>query len=181
MSRLVVLIAGPIAVGKTALAGELARDLAGEHVRVRQALASTLGLVGSDRRELQERGRTLDLATNGAWLREYLDRALDDGRPRVVDALRTVRQWAPIHRAGWETPLVFLTAAESTQRNRYAEAAATDEVKASMPFDQAIRHPTEGEVARLRSRADLVLATDDAGPAGLAAEVLAALGLASPD
>jgi hypothetical protein len=172
-----VLVAGAIAVGKTATAIELAHVLQARLVLVRQALADVLGISPDDRAELQRRGADLDQRTAGRWLRDYLDEAAETADTTVVDSLRTRRQTLPILESRPDSRLLYLDAHEETRRRRYLLAASTDPVKASLPFDAAMRHPTERQVTELRPLAHLVIETDEIRVPDVAREVLAAFGL----
>lgn len=159
----VVLLAGPIAVGKSAVARQLATDLGGEVVSVRRALIDVLGLsTAADRSTLQREGADLDRRTRGAWLVDYLIERVDQGAtPVIVDSLRTVLQTEPILLNVPDARLFYLTAHSSTRRQRYGLASGTDAVKRSVPFDDAMNHPTEQRVVDLRRLAQLVIETDE--------------------
>lgn len=156
-----ILISGQIATGKTAVAAELADRMNWRLLKVRQALGEVLGIEARDRQILQRRGADLDRRTNGRWLRDYIQEHFSAAEDAVVvDALRTRLQTLPILEALVDSRLVFLEAHEETRRARYAHAAATDPVKASVDFDSAMHHPTEIEVQTLRPMAHVVIATD---------------------
>ncbi|WP_019972681.1 hypothetical protein [Mycobacterium sp. 141] len=156
-------MAGPIAVGKTAVAQQLAADLGAEVVSVRRALVEVLGLSTTASRDtLQREGADLDRRTRGAWLVDYLIERTDRGvAPLVVDSLRTVLQTEPVLLNVANARLFYLAAHLVTRRRRYGIASATDPVKRSVPFDEAMNHPTEQRVVELRSLARLVIDTDD--------------------
>jgi hypothetical protein len=173
----VLLIAGAIATGKTAAADGLALRLDAELMRVRNALHDVLGIDVRDRQALQRRGADLDTRTSGRWLRDYIGERHDTSRDLVVDALRTRRQTLPILEALVDSRLVFLEAHEETRRARYAQAAASDPLKASVDFETAMHHPTETEVHNLRPLSHVVVATDDLTVVGVVDEVMRQLDL----
>lgn len=157
-----LLIAGPIAVGKTSVAREVARAAGGEVVAVRQALVEVLGLASNDRALLQREGADLDQRTRGRWLVDYLRERMDAGAGRIiVDSLRTIRQTEPILLEMPVARLVYLDASATIRRQRYAQAASSDAVKRSASFDQAMNHPTEQNVSELKALAQLVIDTAD--------------------
>lgn len=156
-----VLIGGQIASGKTVTAHGLADRGRGRVLPVRTALQEILGGADWDRRRLQEEGAALDQRTSGQWLLDYLMAILDPGGRVIVDAARTRIQVEPILEAISDAQLIFLAAAESTRRRRYGQAAATDAVKRSTSFDQAMTHETEIEAVTIRSMAHLQIETDD--------------------
>ena len=175
----VILLSGAIATGKTAVAEHLATAMSADHVRVRSALGAVLGIDVNDRVALQREGADLDRRTRGRWLRDYLAEHYPAGRDAVVDSLRTELQTLPVLETAVESRLVFLEAHESTRRVRYALAAQSDTVKASLDFDTAMRHPTEQRVAVLRPMAHLIVETDELDAVSVARTILSDLGLAS--
>jgi len=167
----VLLLAGQIASGKTALATALTEQTACGVIRVREALQEVLGGAEWDRQRLQREGAALDQRSGGRWLLEYLQDRVRAGGCWVVDAGRTRRQVEPILEALTGSRLVYLRAHESTRRRRYASAQSIDAVKRSVSFDEAMNHPTEQEAATLAAMAHLVVDADDLSPAELGTEV----------
>lgn len=157
----VLLVGGEIAAGKTTLATNIVGACGARIVRVRDAMQEILGGVGWDRRRLQIEGASLDRRTNGRWLLTYLEELGESEDRLVVDAARTRRQAEPILESVVGARLVYLTASESVRRVRFAAAQATDPVKYSMPFDEAMSHVTEREVRDLHAMAHLTLDTDE--------------------
>jgi dephospho-CoA kinase len=170
-----LLIAGAIASGKTTTARLLADQTGARLIQIRDALSQVLALPNADRRQLQEGGRELDRRTAGRWLVEYLSEVGDVGDDLVVDSVRTERQTVPVLRELAETKLIYLEASASTRRARFERAAATDELKRSRVFDQAMRYVTETEVTKLRSMADVTIETDDLRPQLIVQEIRSAL------
>lgn len=169
------MIGGAIAVGKTSIADELARQTGGVRVGVRAALADILQVDINDRKRLQFGGADLDRRTSGRWLHDYLAANMKPGTVTIVDSVRTVRQTEPVLAGIEDSRLVFLRAEESTRRIRYG--LADDRLKRSLSFDDAVSHPTERRVDRLRVLADVVLDTDAATPAEVAEEICSRLNL----
>lgn len=172
MSTLVVLMSGPIATGKTAVAQAVAERWPAQLVRVRQALADVLGIDARDRVTLQREGADLDRRTRGAWLLNYLEDNQYGIGPVVVDSMRTRLQTLPVLDGLVDSRLVYLSAHESTRRRRYRRGAVNDPVKASVDFDTAMHHPTETEVAHLRHLAHLQIDTDELSVAEIAAMIV---------
>jgi RNase adaptor protein for sRNA GlmZ degradation len=156
---LLVLVAGQIGAGKSAVASELARRRSGRLVVVRHALAEMVGAEVDDRRKLQDRGLNLDRRTAGRWLSEYVVERHEEAAVVVIDSVRTVRQTLPLLER-LDGRLVYLQAHGETRRARFAEARRYDPLKASLDFDAAMSHPTEVEAARLQDLAQLVVETD---------------------
>jgi adenosyl cobinamide kinase/adenosyl cobinamide phosphate guanylyltransferase len=156
-----ILISGGIAVGKSTTAEALSTAVGARVVRVRLALAEILDLDGQDRDALQKQGAALDRRTQGRWLLHYLEERKAPGEIVIVDALRTRRQTLPVLDVLPNTHLVHLVASESVRRHRYDLAAASDRLKASVPFDVATAHETERAADEVRDLAELVLLTDE--------------------
>lgn len=174
-----LLLSGAIATGKTAVAERLAAEMPGDHIRVRAALGAVLGINVNDRAALQREGADLDRRTRGRWLRDYLAERYGSGQAAIVDSLRTELQTLAILETEVDSRLIFLEAHESTRRARYARAAETDPVKASLDFDTAMRHPTEQRVGALRPIAHLTVQTDELAVADLSETILWRCGCAS--
>jgi cytidylate kinase len=172
-----VLISGGIASGKTTVAQGLASTLDARLVRVRQALLDVLGLEKADRRTLQEEGSALDKRTNGRWLLDYLLQHSEFHDRMVVDSLRTQRQAIPVLEGVHSANLVFLDVTRSVREKRFASAAVTDPVKASMGLAQALRHDTEIQVEELRPLAALVIESDDLSAEQTVDEIISSLNL----
>ena len=156
---MIVLMAGPIAAGKSTVARLVMQSLGGTTVVVREALHHALGAVELDRHELQRLGADLDQRTRGRWLVDYLEQ-IEVG-PLVVDSLRTVRQTVPILDHFVDARLVYVNAHEETRRRRYRSAGEVDKIKRAAPFDDAMNHPTELQVSQLIPLAHVYLETDD--------------------
>lgn len=172
-----ILLAGQIGVGKSAIASEFADAQGAQVVRVREALAAVLGIEATDRRRLQREGDDLDRRTQGRWLAEYVMATAGDDETVVVDAMRTERQTKMMRRAVRDSVLVYLEASEAVRRARFAAAAAAgDAVKRSVPFGDAMTHPTEVEVRRLKRQADIVVDTDGMTTNDVVSAISAALG-----
>jgi cytidylate kinase len=159
----ILLIGGQIGSGKTAVAEGLAGFNGVQIVRVRQALADILGGTDWDRAKLQREGAALDQRSAGTWLCRYLQEHCAEKERWVVDSARTRRQVEPVLNEITDSRLVFLSAAETTRRQRFTSSAVADPVKRSMPFDVAMRHGTEREAATIAAMAHLVIETDDMG------------------
>ncbi|WGL52584.1 AAA family ATPase [Nocardioides sp. BP30] len=173
---MIILLSGPIAVGKTSVAAALTQAGAARLVTVRSALLEVLGLASAGRALMQREGAALDQRTSGRWLLHYLEQRTDlTNDDFVVDSLRTVRQTEPLLGYFADARLVYLTAHEETRRARYAAAAATDPLKRAVPFDAAMQHRTEIEVVALGALAHASIATDDLEVEELANEIIARL------
>ena len=167
-----VLIAGAIASGKSTVARGVADALAGEVVLVPRALAEVTGVSVGDRVALQLAGAELDRRTNGRWLAEFLEQRGEFYVTSVVDSVRTRRQAVPILTGFPLAVLVYLDARPETRRHRFDLGRATDPVKRSLSFVEAMRHQTEIEVVELRPMAHLVVETDHLDVSYITAEIV---------
>lgn len=144
-------------------------------MRVREALSKVLAISVNDRNRLQQEGAALDRRTNGRWLAEFLLETQDVQQELVVDSVRTERQTIPILERVPGAFLAYLEASSETRRRRFDESAAADPVKRSMAFAEAMSHPTEQEVTRLRGHANIIIETDDLTADAVVAEIQLAL------
>jgi shikimate kinase len=173
----IVLLAGPIAVGKTSLAEGISESLPAELIRVRVVLSEMIGVPLNDRRRLQIEGAAFDIRTGGRWLLNYLQDSdvTDSNRHMVVDALRTIRQTEPLLLGLSESILVYLAASEAVRAHRYRAGAQGDPLKRDLTFRDALRHETEARSAELASLAHIFIETDGLTAAEVLAEVMGRL------
>jgi adenylosuccinate synthase len=156
----ILLLAGPIGVGKSSVARQLASKHLGQIVSARALLVGMAG-ADEDRFSLQSAGQRLDRRTNGRWLLEALGpHAEDRERLTVVDAVRTLRQTEPVLREVTDARLVYLDADQGTRLDRFALAARHDAVKRGTDFARSNAHETERNIRRLKPLAHLVIDTD---------------------
>jgi cytidylate kinase len=158
--ELLVLISGPIAVGKTTLRQALTASYGFDYVRsgdYLKQLAAQRGLAG-ERTALQDLGDELDQLTDFRWL---LDEVAKPGiaaaptlRRWLVDAVRKRRQVEHFRTAYDRAVLhAHLTASEDVLRQRYAER------KDAAPYDVVIQHENEVASRNLIVIADLIIDT----------------------
>jgi gluconate kinase len=157
----VLLLAGPMGVGKSSVAEQLARSQDSEVVSARRLLIEMAG-ADEDRHALQRAGQRLDQRTRGRWLLEALASYVGDGSAGllVVDAVRTLRQTEPVLTTLTDARLVYLDADEETRRIRFALSARHDPVKRGTDFARSNVHETERNVRQLKPLAHLVVETD---------------------
>jgi adenylosuccinate synthase len=168
-----ILLSGPIASGKTTLAGDLARQVSAQ-------LVSTSGLISAeagrdlDRSGLQRRG--LAAPFQGAdWIIDAV-RQTTSGSPAgiavVVDAVRTLEQVRGLRMAdagAWRILHIHLRGEDSELAARH-EARRRDH---DASWDQAMRSPTETAVHTLEAEADVVIDTTHVTSQDVAARVAA--------
>jgi hypothetical protein len=175
--RLILLLSGPVAVGKSTLASHLVGEHGFRTIRSGKYLQTLALQAGSDtsRVALQHLGDNLDERTDYAWLINDVAAPQIDGTPEqarwLLDSVRKKRQVEHFRsRFAGDVLHVHLTAAENVLRVRYrARLAAGSEYEGGTPYEDAVKHPNEAASRGLVNIADLVVDTGD--PQALAAVV----------
>lgn len=153
-------ISGSPKVGKTALASRLAGELQcpvvsfGDYVRVRAQ--DLLGNAVPTRQFLQDLGEKLVRTDPEAFCRNVLSPAvLDQERPIVIDGLRHLDLLPVLKRLvdGRDLKLIFVEATPAARMDRWGEAITSSEMRV---IDS---HPVEADLAKIREKADFVIAT----------------------
>lgn len=179
----VLLVSGPIAVGKTSFANELIETSSFKKIRSGDFLSQLATARGSrsDRTGLQELGDSLDVETDYRWVVESVAGPLIAAdvpqRLWLFDAVRKQRQ-VEHFRARFEVDVfhVHLIAPEEVLRARYEERRRRgDDYLGSATYDEVVRHPNEIEARSLGDIADLRLDTHANSPAALGDAVRRAL------
>lgn len=158
--EMLVLLSGPVAVGKTTLRQVLMAAHQFDYVRSSgylKELAKQRNL-GGERTGLQDLGDELDRLTDFRWLLDEVAKpgiaASTDQRRWLVDAVRKQRQVEHFRAAYGDAVLhVHLNAGEAVLRKRYAER------NDATPYDVAILHDNEIASRGLIAIADLVIDT----------------------
>lgn len=158
--EMLVLLSGPVAVGKTTLRQALMASHGFEQVRSSaylKQLAEQRSLAG-ERTGLQDLGDELDRLTDYRWLLDEVAKpglaALPEQRRWLVDAVRKHRQVEHFRAAYGDAVLhVHLNASEEVLRRRYAER------RDATTYDAAIRHDNEIASRSLIEIADFVIDT----------------------
>ncbi len=173
--RHVIIVSGPIAVGKSAFIGELVRRFGAVRISTRELIQS-LRSVQSERRALQEAGDELDRATDGKWVADALAArasTLADDAFVIVDSVRIAKQVEHLRRAfGSQVWHVHLTAPDEVLSRRFLSRKLEGD---PTTYAEARANATEAEVEKLGAIADQCIDTDRLDPgavATLAAESL---------
>lgn len=163
--RLVLLLSGPIAVGKSAVAKPLIDHhqfkniSSGSYLR---GLASAQGL-GASRTELQKLGDELDAKTDYAWLiDDVADAAITATSFHkwwLLDSVRKKRQVDHFRsRYGAAVRHIHFSAPEAILRARYeARIEAGKEYSGNTPYAVAAAHPNELAARSLVEIADITI------------------------
>lgn len=168
-----VLLSGPVAVGKTTLRQALMSSCGFDYVRSSgylKQVAAQRGLEG-ERTSLQDLGDELDRETDYLWL---LDRVARPGfaaspaqRRWLVDAVRKQRQIEHFKVAYTDIVLhVHLHASEDILRQRYAQR------RDATPYDVVVQHENEVASRGLIAIADLVIDTGNTSAEDAARQVM---------
>lgn len=173
----VVLISGPISVGKSALVNEFEKRFGARRISTRQLLLQRNPQ--GDRESLIKLGLELDESTSGRWvLDEFLDVARGDleGSIWLIDAVRTLDQVQHFRRQlPGKVFHVHLTAPIGVLRKRYLERPA--ELQEFSSYDDARLHGTERNIDDLATVADCILDTHKNDAASLLARAASDLNL----
>lgn len=180
--RLIVVVSGPVAGGKSLLARSLAARFGGVRMSTRDLLMPQLGDGQQPTRQaLQAVGAELDRQTDGRWVVDRLSRRIYDTPERlvVVDSARTREQIEGVRRAfgRGEVRHVHVTASRATCAARYEERRTRAEVEEATSYDDVLQDPTERDVDALVELAEISIDTDRNSPNDVLVRVAAQLGL----
>lgn len=167
-----LLLSGPIAVGKTSLRNVLISEHGFLDIRSGDYLR---GIASSDTRsDLQNLGDELDRRTNYRWLLEDVIAPAISSLPQqnlwLIDAVRKSAQVIHIKEAYPNEVLhVHLTAPEATLRTRYQERQLI--LAKQSKYEDALNHDNEVKSRSLISEADYVLDATLSSPENLAKQL----------
>lgn len=182
--RFLVLLSGPLAVGKTTLRDYLVGAHAFDYVRSSAFLLDKAHREGlpADRRGLQELGDRLDAETDFRWIVDEValpSMSSSTGKTRwLVDAVRKPKQ-VEHFKALKDVNVVHihLIALEDVLRKRYEARLAESTVGLSAPsYEAAISHPNEVAARSLIHIADMVVDVTVGDTAGHAQLIISGLG-----
>ncbi|MCA7927177.1 AAA family ATPase [Burkholderia cenocepacia] len=182
--RFLVLLSGPLAVGKTTLRDYLVGTHAFDYVRSSAFLLNKAHHEGlpADRRGLQELGDRFDAETDFRWIVDEValpSLSASTGKTRwLVDAVRKPKQVEHFKALeGVNVVHVHLTAPEEILRKRYEARLAGSTVGLSAPsYEAAISHPNEVAARSLIQIADIVVDVTDGDTPGHSQLILSRLG-----
>lgn len=178
--RLIVVVSGPVAGGKSHLARALADRFDRVRLSTREILLRELGDDEPTRPILQRVGAELDNRTDGRWVADGFSTAVFEAPQRlvIIDAVRTANQIHALRRAfGREVRHVHVTASAETCEERYEARRAASEVAETGTYAEVISDPTEANVDSLTPMADIAIDTDRVDQDGVVVRVAAQLGL----
>lgn len=177
MARQIIVLSGPVGVGKSTLATALVARFGVTHIRTQDLLRSRTG-AAPERGALQKAGAALDKDTRGAWLAQELARPVTELPPDarvLVDAARLATQIEAVRKAFGQTVVhVHLTAPLTELATRYAIRRGG---LAELPSYDAVRaDKTEAQIETLASHADLVVNTLRSTPEDIVVRIASHLG-----
>lgn len=160
MARLIVLLSGAVASGKSTLGNRLVTEFGATLIKTWQLLTQIEPDVARDRTSLQNLGEKLDVETKGQWVAEALGKAAS-GLPNdeliIIDSVRILEQIDCI-RGGFGPIVVHvhLEADEKDLKKRYAGRKRKD-IRELRSYAEVLKNPTERAVPQLRDKADIVI------------------------
>lgn len=164
-ARLVVL-SGPLAAGKTTLAGHFRASEEVAIVHARDEIANLAGVSVESRSELLDAGAELEHRTNGSWLVSPVAASIASLGGEgivVVDAVRTIEQLLRLREAQFDPLCLHLTADARARSDRYGKLRGRAN-ESWISFEEASGHPTEVAADELRAEAQLVIDTTRLSP-----------------
>lgn len=179
--RLVVVMSGPVAGGKSLLARSLAERFAGVRLSTRDLLVPHLvEAEPPSRGALQRIGAELDERTNGRWVVDGLSRRIFEAAEDlvIVDSARIAPQIEGLREAfGRDVRHVHVTAPRDVCAERYEERRAQAEFEEAASYLDVVADPTEERIDDLAVMADVSVDTATDGPDDVVIRVAARLGL----
>lgn len=178
----VVLLSGPVSVGKTTLRDLLMSDQGFGAIRssayLRKVAAKQNG--SSGRLDLQELGDALDLQTDYRWVVDLVARPAMAGEPGtrrwLFDAVRKKRQVEHFRAAfGAAVFHLHLNAPEDVLRQRYDRRLMEQGQPVEGAYDRAVAHDNEQQSRGLIQFADATVETYPASSEEVLARALAAI------
>lgn len=181
MAKLIVLLSGPVASGKSSLAHQLEERFGFIVIKTWQLLKSISPSVRQDRESLQRLGERLDKKTGGRWVIEELDKVIRNSSHDacfVVDAVRFQGQVDFIHQGfGRIVKHIHLHAPHEALAARY-QRRHPQAISEFESYDEVLKSRTERvAVPKLSSIADIVVDTTRNTPGDVLVRAACHLGL----
>jgi adenylosuccinate synthase len=159
MQRLIVVLTGPVASGKSSLAQKLVERFHFEQVKTRELIRTRFPDVDASRDSFQQLGEQLDRENDGDWISHDIDKlARERGWPAdariVIDAVRIQEQIKPLRK--WAHVFhVHLTAPYEVLERRYNERISRHDIREFDSYAQVRENQTEARIETLRDDADI--------------------------
>jgi adenylosuccinate synthase len=163
MTRLILILSGPIAAGKTTLCDELVANFGFTEFKTSELLKNlSKGQIKYEREALQEFGESLDKKTKGTWLKDSLMKLIEQLPPDsivVVDSGRIKEQIEIIHNS-FHPPVIHihLTASLEILAKRFKNREKKD-FKEALTYEDVQKNSIEKDIEKLGEIADIVIDT----------------------
>jgi adenylosuccinate synthase len=157
--RYVIVVSGPIGVGKSSVLKELLARFPGFRLSTREALIARTG-APNERRARQDAGEKLDRDTDGAWVVEEASKVaakVGEQGILVIDSVRIAPQLTHL-RQKFGSKLVHMHLTAPDHSKRYLERPR--QVREFDTYDEVRASPTEASVGELGGIADFVIDTE---------------------
>ena len=190
-SKIVLILSGQIASGKSTLANKLAEKYGFTVLSTRDALITKANREHGDRKVkergfLQKYGEELDKSTAGTWVCDYYQSEIRTNDFVVIESARILPQIHALRKA-YDISVVHihLTASDNTLMERYIHREESDEgnnktrTEIEKKYIDYKRNSTEQKVEELKSAADLVVSVDKKGADDVLVQVSSFLRLLS--
>lgn len=178
--KIVVVVSGPVAGGKSTLARELANRFGGRRLSTRELLVRHISEdQPATRTLLQKIGQERDLATNGSWVAEGFSRAVLDANEDlvIIDSARRIEQVHALRVAfGRDVRHVHITAPREICSQRHEERRVRSD-NTETTYEEVCADSTESRIEDLADHADVVIDTNRHGAEDVVIRVAARLGL----
>lgn len=181
MPRLIVMLSGSVAAGKTTLCDELVRRFGFTVFKTRELIQQLVKDIPSERGALQKAGEALDKKTKGAWIAKSLAQMVQATGTTgniVVDSVRIKKQIDGVRRAfGSQVVHIHLRADETILKKRYNARRRSARIKELPSYEQVRSDSTEAGVDDLKAYADAVIDTGRCTDSDVTVRVASRLGL----
>ena len=179
MAIRVILLSGPVAVGKSSLAKELIRRYQFVLLKTRHLISAALSETDKERTAFQMAGEDLDRRTGGKWVSAALLKEaskLQGNETVLVDSVRIAEQIVEVRNAFGDSVVhVHLTCEEAELARRYGKRSGELE---ELPSYSTVReNPTEARVGSLEDIADILISTHRSSLDDVVVRVSSHLGL----
>lgn len=184
MVKLILVLTGPIASGKSTLGTNLVNRFGFHSFKTNELLKKlALGKVKEERKALQDFGEDLDRNTNGAWVRDGVWRFVNNlpadstDSMIVVDSARIAPQIEALREAyGLRVVHFHLTAPPEVLEKRF-KRRKSKRFKEAASYKDVLTSQTESNVESLASVADVVIDTNRCSDEDVVVRAASHLGL----
>lgn len=181
MAKLILILSGPIAAGKTTLVSDLVDRFGFHAFKTNELLKQrAAGKIEEERGALQAFGESLDRKTKGAWVKEGLTPFLDslpEGSMVVVDSARIAEQIEAIRNSfGLRVFHIHLTAPFEVLVKRFKHRKKKG-FREALSYEEVRKNITESNVELLAGIADVVIDTERSSESDVVVRAASHLGL----